>query len=239
MTFYDRYLTECVLQNIEPCSQATAEKLGVTKATITKWKTNKNTPNGETVAKAARLLGVSTDYLLGLEDSRFIYVPVTENQSNEVYNLLSRKANEKGESEQFIAAQLKIKPNFFTRLKNGKGFGIPLYDMLLVADRLGVRHDIIQIISPDKRDSQLPDRYRINTFPVLSSGIRHPRNIISDNQLSSILNQLTVEEQELLQTFRTLDEPGKRNVRHIAKNELDRVNQYGLLEDKELSKEAK
>jgi transcriptional regulator with XRE-family HTH domain len=45
-----------------------AEMLGVGVLQIYRYESGKNTPSGEIVAKIAQILGVSTDYLLGLTD---------------------------------------------------------------------------------------------------------------------------------------------------------------------------
>ncbi len=44
------------------------EHLNVNKSTLSEWLNNKNEPSMEYIVKIATYLGVSTDYLLGLED---------------------------------------------------------------------------------------------------------------------------------------------------------------------------
>lgn len=68
MTFYERYAAICTEKEIDPCSQRTAEMLGVTRATISVWNTKGTTPKGEIVSAIAEALGVSSDYLLGRTD---------------------------------------------------------------------------------------------------------------------------------------------------------------------------
>lgn len=68
MSFYERYAFLCRQKGIDPCSQATADMLGVTKGTISAWKRNDNAPKGGTVSAIADALGVSADYLW--EDGR-------------------------------------------------------------------------------------------------------------------------------------------------------------------------
>ena len=65
MSFFDRYKAICEKQGLDPCSQSTADKFGVTRATISTWGTRKKTPKGDTIAVIADALGVSADYLLG------------------------------------------------------------------------------------------------------------------------------------------------------------------------------
>lgn len=64
MNFYEQYTTVCSQNGLEPCSQKAAELFGVTRATISSWKTKNTMPKGETVAIMANALHVSADYLL-------------------------------------------------------------------------------------------------------------------------------------------------------------------------------
>ena len=66
MSFYDRYSECCKMKGIAPVSQGAADKLGCTKATISSFARNGNTPKGDFVVGAAKMLNVSADYLLGL-----------------------------------------------------------------------------------------------------------------------------------------------------------------------------
>lgn len=68
MSFYKRYEALCKEKGFEPCSRKMEELIGVKRATISAWNKNDSTPNGETVAKIASVLNVSTDYLLGKTD---------------------------------------------------------------------------------------------------------------------------------------------------------------------------
>ena len=82
MTFFERYATIAEKQGLDPCSQKAADLFGVTKATISTWGLKGTTPKGETVAKMADELHISTDYLLGRTDDptdfvndRFMIMP--------------------------------------------------------------------------------------------------------------------------------------------------------------------
>ena len=68
MSFYERYALCCQNKGIAPVSQVAADAMGVTKATISAFAKNGTTPKGDTVARAAQMLDVSADYLLGLID---------------------------------------------------------------------------------------------------------------------------------------------------------------------------
>lgn len=70
MSFYERYVFLCRQKGIDPCSQATADMLGVTKGTISAWKRNDNAPNGGTVSAIADAFGVTADYLLGRSEEQ-------------------------------------------------------------------------------------------------------------------------------------------------------------------------
>lgn len=47
-----------------------AEKLGVSKTTISRWERGESIPTGEYLVKLHELFGCSIDYLLGLTDER-------------------------------------------------------------------------------------------------------------------------------------------------------------------------
>lgn len=64
MNFYEQYAAICSEKGLEPCSQKAAEMFGVTRATISSWKSKNTMPKGETVAVMANALNVSADYLL-------------------------------------------------------------------------------------------------------------------------------------------------------------------------------
>ena len=66
MSFYDRYEACCKRANMDPVSESTAKLLGCSRALVSTWKKKSTTPNGETVANAARMLDESADYLLGI-----------------------------------------------------------------------------------------------------------------------------------------------------------------------------
>ncbi len=68
MTFYERYAEHCRINGIEPGAESTAQQIGCSRANISIFKKKGNTPNGDIVAGAARLLNVSADYLLGVID---------------------------------------------------------------------------------------------------------------------------------------------------------------------------
>lgn len=48
--------------------QALADALGVAQSTVANWERGRREPNYATTVRLAQLLGVSTDYLLGLSD---------------------------------------------------------------------------------------------------------------------------------------------------------------------------
>jgi transcriptional regulator with XRE-family HTH domain len=73
MDFFDRYKQLCTAQDILPNSQRAADMFGVTRATITSWGKNKNTPKGDTLVRIADAFGVSVDYLLGRVDDPVDY----------------------------------------------------------------------------------------------------------------------------------------------------------------------
>lgn len=84
MTFYERYADCCKRMGIEPGSERTAQQIGCSRANISIFKKKGNTPNGDIVAGAARLLNVTADYLLGVIDTPYPLERVkTESKSSE------------------------------------------------------------------------------------------------------------------------------------------------------------
>lgn len=69
MSFYERYEKCCRQLNILPASQEAADGLGCTRAYISRLASTGTNPGGDIVKNAAKMLGVSSDYLLGLTDN--------------------------------------------------------------------------------------------------------------------------------------------------------------------------
>lgn len=62
---------ERICEEIKHCGltqKQLSEKLGVDPANITNWKTGKNLPSVETLYALCKLLNISADYLLGLDE---------------------------------------------------------------------------------------------------------------------------------------------------------------------------
>lgn len=66
MSFYERYEKCCKELKIPPKGQFAAESLGCTRSYIIALSKSGNTPSGDIVLNASKLLNVSSDYLLGL-----------------------------------------------------------------------------------------------------------------------------------------------------------------------------
>lgn len=97
MTFYDRYKDLCIKKGILPASQETAEKIGCTRSAISSFARNGSTPKGDIIAGAARLLDVTSDYLLGLTDTSLPLGAHTEVSPSELQAVkLLRVLNEEG-----------------------------------------------------------------------------------------------------------------------------------------------
>ena len=64
MSFYDRYEKCCRELKILPKSQFAADSLGCTKSYIIALSKSGNTPSGDIVSNASKMLNVSSDYLL-------------------------------------------------------------------------------------------------------------------------------------------------------------------------------
>lgn len=97
MSFYERYSLCCQNKGIAPVSQVAADAMGVTKATISAFAKNGTTPKGDTVARAAQMLDVSADYLLGLiDDPHAVVVSKDLTATEEHAVVLIRELNTEG-----------------------------------------------------------------------------------------------------------------------------------------------
>lgn len=95
MSFYERYEKCCRELNILPKSQFAAESLGCTRSYIIALSKSGNTPSGDIVSNASKMLNVSCDYLLGMIDEpRPIVFDYDELELKLVSNY--RKLNEEG-----------------------------------------------------------------------------------------------------------------------------------------------
>lgn len=86
MNFWDRFFKKCVEKGIKP--NPLAKELGVSSATVTKWK-NGTIPNGETLIKLADKLECSIDYLLCRVNSSNVFYSVENSLSTDKTELLS------------------------------------------------------------------------------------------------------------------------------------------------------
>ena len=64
--FFDIYKSLCDMHGLSP--NGAAKILGLSSATVTKWKQTGAVPKGETLNKIAEYFNVSVDYLLGNEE---------------------------------------------------------------------------------------------------------------------------------------------------------------------------
>lgn len=97
MNFYERYRECCEIKGIKPSSQETADILGCARSNISAMGRNNTTPRGNIVANAAKMLNVSSDYLLGIIDTP---EPIFDEHNEEEKQLLSmfRELNEDGKN---------------------------------------------------------------------------------------------------------------------------------------------
>ena len=68
MSFYDRYSEMCQKRKIHPTSSYAANCLECDRSYLSKLRSSGATPNGEIIARAAVMLNVTSDYLLGITD---------------------------------------------------------------------------------------------------------------------------------------------------------------------------
>ena len=66
--FFDIFIELCAAKGVS-CTRA-AKDIGLSNSITTKWKKTGATPGGETLDKVAAYFGVSTDYLLGIDEKK-------------------------------------------------------------------------------------------------------------------------------------------------------------------------
>lgn len=99
LSFFERYSECCKLRGIQPVSQEAADALGCSKSTISMIARNNTVPKGETVARAAHMLGVSTDYLLEVSDVPIVIACDSTLSQDEIELIMAyRKLNTKGQN---------------------------------------------------------------------------------------------------------------------------------------------
>ena len=73
-----------------------AEKIGVTKATMSKYENNQNIPNADIICKIADSLYTSTDYLVGRTNRINSYGRVMQKYSvDKLFNIINKLNDEK------------------------------------------------------------------------------------------------------------------------------------------------
>jgi repressor LexA len=64
MNFYQKFVALCSQKGLSPSKAA--EEIGISKSTVSSWKSGGYTPRGKTLNKIARYFGVSADELIGI-----------------------------------------------------------------------------------------------------------------------------------------------------------------------------
>lgn len=179
MNYFERY--EKIVKELgwDPCSKSTADKFGLTRATISSWSSKSTTPKGETVAIMADVLGVSADYLLGRTDDPTDYTkqefpkktddtpepPVIEQVAPPVI-------------EQITPPVIKqIVPEVTSPF-------LALYDRLDDNDKIRVEGVIHGMLMQDKyAKSALPNAAHARTdIPVTPEMVEHDEEIMDDDE---------------------------------------------------------
>ncbi len=95
MNFYQKYEKCCKEKGIAPFGRYASSELGCSSANIASFEKKGITPRGDIVAGAAKMLGISSDYLLGIIDSP---IPIDNTLTEEECEILCslRELNEDG-----------------------------------------------------------------------------------------------------------------------------------------------
>lgn len=67
-----------------------AQRLGVTKSAVNAWETGTNSPSLSYVVKLARIFGVSTDYLLGVNERLTVDITELDDLQTQAVTLMIR-----------------------------------------------------------------------------------------------------------------------------------------------------
>lgn len=104
MTFYERYEQCCKERGILPKSQFAADRLGCNKSSISAFAKSGKAPQGSIIANAAKMLDISSDYLLGIVD---VPNPVKFDLTPQELDILSNIQKLNTETQQTINAMLQ------------------------------------------------------------------------------------------------------------------------------------
>ena len=90
-----------------------SEILGVTRTAVSKWEAGENGPNSEILVKLADYFNVSTDYLLGLTETKNAPVKLDKDERSEVdklvWDVISKLTDEQKQLVLALANQLPKK----------------------------------------------------------------------------------------------------------------------------------
>lgn len=154
--FFDTFYELCKKKGVS-CKKA-AEEIGLSNSITTKWKKTGATPGGETLDKVAAYFGVSADYLLGKgdknevlpnaisEEQRFPDIYLTNSQQKMIFKILNDACSQKQITHGEAIVRAKSSTNFFLRLQNESLHQACSTDILTVAEYLGVKEDVKNII---------------------------------------------------------------------------------------------
>lgn len=88
MTFWEKFYNLCISTGIKP--NTVAKDLGFSTGVCTQWKKGLQTPSYEKASKIARYFGVTTDYLLGIDEP--LPIKATDAEWDFILNKLSDKS---------------------------------------------------------------------------------------------------------------------------------------------------
>ena len=99
MSFYDRYSEMCKKINISPTGKYAAGCLECDRSYLSKLRKSGATPSGELVARAAIMLDVSADYLLGIiNEPHPVHIHYSETMSDIEIIIENKRFNSLGKS---------------------------------------------------------------------------------------------------------------------------------------------
>lgn len=135
------------------------EHVGLTESAISQYENDKRHPDSEMLIKLAVFFDVSVDYLLcrDVPDLKWLSI----DKQHRIYDLISESLISTNQTAGFALCSSGAKTNFIHRLKHGTISAAPIKDIVLVADSLHIKDEVLSIINEyEPADTLIPDSHK-------------------------------------------------------------------------------
>ena len=147
--------------------KALADKVFVSQQTVAKWETNKTTPNPETIILITNVLGITSDYLLGITDKTIGNLKSQKNTPKEYdidttfSNILKSLRKQHKMTQEKLARILRVEPSSISKYESANV--IPSVDTLeKIADIFDVSLDFL-LGRPEKEMQNINEENHLNS----------------------------------------------------------------------------